>query len=116
LHGGTLDDHEVAAGGARQSAQLWRSMLRIDSAALLGPGSRRVTCFVRFALFARTDAASQIFRSALRAPTPDAALLAATDSLPAGHRLPLRHDHGMREMAVRRWCGKGEFGSTAQRI
>src|SRR5262252_4299987 len=74
----TLDDHEVAAGGARQSAQLWRSMLRIDCAALLGPGSRRVTRCIRYAHYARTDAASQIFRCALRAPTPDAALLAAT--------------------------------------
>src|SRR5262252_5629866 len=105
---------QVAAGGARQSAQLWRSMLRIDCAALLGPGSRRVSRFVRFALYAPTDAASQIFGCALRAPTPDTALLAATDSLPAGHRLPLRHHHGMRGNAVRRWCGKGAFGSAAQ--
>src|SRR5215831_15049150 len=107
---------QVAAGGARQSAQLWRSMLRIDCAALLGPGSRRVSRFVRFAHYAPTDAASQMFGCALRAPTPNAALLAATDSLPAGHRLPLRHDHGMRGKAVRRWCGKGVFGSAAQRI
>src|SRR5262252_3423829 len=85
----------VAAGDARQSAQLWRSMLRIDSAALLGPRSRRVTRCIRFAHCARTDAASQIFRCALRAPTPDTALLAATDSLPAGHHLPLQHDHGI---------------------
>ena len=106
----------VAAGGARQSAQLWRSMLRIDSAALLGPRSRRVTRFAHCVRFTRTDAASQMFGCALRAPTPDTALLAATDSLPAGHHLPLQHDHGMREMAVRRWCCKGAFGSAAQRI
>src|SRR5215470_19930686 len=90
-----FDDHEFAAGGARQSAQLWRSMLRIDSAVLLGPGSRRVTRFARYARCTRTDAASQMFGSALRAPTPDTALLAATDSLPAGHLLPLRHDNGI---------------------
>ena len=76
--------------------KLWRSMLRIDCAPLLGPGSRRATRFVRCAHCARTGAASQIFGSALCAPTPDAALLAATDSLPARHHLPLRHQHGAR--------------------
>src|SRR5215471_17795671 len=104
---------QVAAGGARQSAQLWRSMLRIDCAALLGPGSRRVSRFVRFALYAPTDAASQIFGCALRALTPDTALLAATDSLPAGHRLPLRHHYGILETAERRRCRKAAFGHPA---
>ena len=34
--------------------------------------------------------------SALRAPTPDAALLVATDSLPTGHHLSLRHQRDVR--------------------
>ena len=58
-----------AAGGARWGLMLRRSPLRADSAAMLGPRSRRITRSVRFALFVQTDAASQRWKHALRAPT-----------------------------------------------
>ena len=70
----------VIAGSSesRQAAPLrvqrWRSMLRIDSAALLDPGSRGVTRCTRFARCARTDAASQrLDARCARRPRPCAA-------------------------------------------
>src|SRR5882672_4851613 len=54
---------------------------------MLGPGSRRITRCVRFALYARTDAANQLTKRAARAD-PGPALLAATEIAPGGCRLP----------------------------
>ena len=50
-----------------RSASLKRSALCADSPALLGLAARRITRFVRFALSARTDAASQLTKRAVRA-------------------------------------------------
>jgi hypothetical protein len=70
---------------------LWRSALRADSTALLGPGSRRKTPFVRFAHCGQTVSASQFTKRAARAD-PGPALLVAPEIAPAGYRLPLnRH-------------------------
>ena len=60
----------IAAGGTRRGLMLWRSALRADCTALLGPGSRRRTRFVRFAHCAQTAAASQMTKRALRARRP----------------------------------------------
>ena len=48
-----------AAGGTRPGIGVRWSSLRSDCAAMLAPGSRRITRYARFALCARTDAASQ---------------------------------------------------------
>ena len=66
---------------------LWRSPLRGDCTAVLGPGSRRRTRYVRFALYAQTTAASQFTKRAARA-APGPALLVATEIAPAGYPLP----------------------------
>jgi hypothetical protein len=76
-----------ASGGARRGLMLWRSALRSDSTALLGPGSRRRTRYVRCAHFAQTAAASQMWMRAARAE-PGPVLLVATEIAPTGHRLP----------------------------
>jgi hypothetical protein len=93
---------------------LWRSALRADFTALLGPGSRRITRCIHFVHFAQTDAASQMFRCALRAPTPATALLVATEIAPPGTACR----SGTTEPCPHRmpgWCRKGAFGSAAAR-
>ena len=77
----------VAAGGTRQGLMLWRSPLRGDSTAMLGPGSRRRTHYAHCVSSAQTTAASQITKRAARAD-PGPALLVATEIAPAGYRLP----------------------------
>jgi len=90
---------------------LGRSALRADSTAMLGPGSRRKTPFVRFAHCGQTVSASQFTKRAARAD-PGPALLAtankrfalitlrrnfvvvAPEIAPAGHRLPLNRHRG----------------------
>ena len=59
-----------AAGGTRSGLLLWRSALRADSAAMLAPGSRRETRFTHCVRSARTVAASQKTKRALRARRP----------------------------------------------
>ena len=53
-----------AAGGTRPGFGVRWSSLRADCAAMLAPGSRRITRCVRFALCARTDAASRFTKRA----------------------------------------------------
>jgi len=79
----------VAAGGARRGLMPGRSSLRADCSALLGPGSRRPTRYVRCAHCAQTGAPSQLLMHATRAE-PGPALLLAPEIAPTGHRLPRR--------------------------
>jgi len=106
----------IAAGGTRRGRGVRRSALRADCPAMLGPGSRRQTRFVRFALGAQTDAASQITKRAARAD-PGPALLGASRRAPAGPRLP-RGTSCARGSATLRWrkaLGDGGDGESQQR-
>ena len=87
LGGLVLRRPSVAAGGTRQGLMLWRSALRADCTAMLGPGSRRRTHYASCARCVQTTAASQITKRAARAD-PGPALLVATEIAPAGYRLP----------------------------
>jgi hypothetical protein len=94
-----------AAGGARQGLPLRRSMLRIDSAAVLALGSHRVTHFTRCARCVQTDAMSQFTKRARTRADPNTALLAAPEVAPAGHRLPRgQFNAPLKAMAVTRFC------------
>ncbi len=66
---------------------LWRSPLRGDCTAMLGPGSRRRTHYANCVRCVQTTAASQTTKRAARAD-PGPALLVATEIAPAGYRLP----------------------------
>jgi hypothetical protein len=77
----------VAAGGIRRGLMLWRSALRADCTAMLGPRSRRRTRCVSCAHCAQTTAASQMTMRAARADRGPA-LLVATEIAPTGYRLP----------------------------
>ena len=56
--------HRGAAGGTRPGFGVRWSALRADCAAMLAPGSRLITRCARFALCARTDAASRFTKRA----------------------------------------------------
>ena len=73
-----------------------RSALRADSPAMLGPRSRGVTRYVRFAHCAQTDTASQFTKRAARAD-PDTALLVAPEIAHGGCRLPRGLGWGLAE-------------------
>ena len=77
-----------AAGAARWRLLLWRSALQADSAAMLAPGSRRETRFAHCVRCARTIAASQMHEARCARADPGAALLAAPQVAPTGHRPP----------------------------
>ena len=79
----------VAAGATRRGLMLWRSALRTDCTAVLGPRScRRIHC-AHFVRCVQTTAASQMLTRAARADL-EPALLVATEFAPAGWRLPLK--------------------------
>jgi len=60
----------IAARAAHRALIRWRSPLRCDCTALLGPGSRRRTHCAHFVRCVQTPAASQITKRALRTRRP----------------------------------------------
>ncbi len=93
----------------------WRS----DSAAVLGPGSRRRTHSIRCAHFVQTTAASQLLKRAARAD-PEPVLLAAPEIAPAGHRPPRAEPFSLfaaktRAGAAKVRSGRSEGASEALR-
>ncbi len=93
---------------------LWRSALRADSTAMLGPRSRRRTHCVRCALSVRTTAPSQSTKRASRAD-PGPALLVATEIAPTGHRPPRGPSCAFSRKKHQR-VRKGAFGQIAARL
>ncbi len=81
------DFQRVAAGGTRQGLPLWRSALRTDCTAILGPRSRRQTLCARFARCVQTAATRWLLMRAARADLGPA-LLVATEVAPTGYRPP----------------------------
>ena len=105
----------VAARPARWALMRWRSPLRVDCTALLGPGSRRRTHCAHFVRCVQTAAASQMTRRAgARRPRPCAARRhpnrAQRSSLAAKST-----GFGVRCQHLRRVCKVG-FGQAAARL
>ena len=82
---------------------LWRSQCRASTALRCSPAGRaaELTSFASLTAFKQAAADVLTKRAARAALQP--ALLGATDSAPAGHRLPLNHRFGARKGANR--CG-----------
>ena len=92
-----------------------RSALRADCTALLGPGSRRRTRFVRCAHCAQTAAASQMTKRDCVRADPGPALLVAPDIAPAGHRPPRQPPSWLRDETHCR-LSEGACGQAAARV
>ena len=97
---------------------LWRSALRTDCTAVLGPRSRGRTHCAHFVRCVQTTAASQTTKRAARADLGPA-LLVAPEFARAGWRLPLRHRWGCcrkgKNVAARARAGRLECASGAPR-
>jgi hypothetical protein len=104
----------VAAGGARRRLMLWRSALRSDCTAVLGPRSRRKTHCAHCVRSVQTTAASQMWMRAARADLRPA-LLVATQIAATGHRLPRANVRGVRNEHNNRFS-KGAFGQAGARL
>ena len=104
----------VAAGGTRRALMLWRSALRSDCTAVLGPRSRRKTHCAHFVRCVQTPAASQTTKRAARADL-EPARIKATQIAPVGYHLPLRQRCGFSSKRKPR-VSKGASGQVVARL